>query len=186
MTAQSEVGALVARDQLLRVADDADRYAVHAALDEHFGRRGSTGYLWALGRIGDGPAVRVRVPADHGDADGGLDVRVPPPRATCSFRLTANITRKIGRSGKRASWPRDEIRPREMWLRRRGEEHGFRIDEVSIDVDRVFVTKGRGFWLDLTLFNGTLTVLDPDRFARALVEGVGQRGAFGFGLLETF
>jgi hypothetical protein len=73
-----------------------------------------------------------------------------------------------------------------VWLRRRGEEHGFRIDEVSIDVDRVFVTKGRGFWLDLTLFNGTLTVLDPDRFARALVEGVGQRGAFGFGLLETF
>jgi hypothetical protein len=184
VTAVVQAGGVVARDLLVRVAEEADRYAIHAGLDARFGRRGDAGYLWTLGRIAEGPAARVRLPMTHPEAKAGLDIRLPAAHAVHAFRLTANVTRKIGRSGKRASWPRGEIRPREIWLHRRAEEHGFRVDELAVEVDRAFVAKGRGCWLDVTVFTGTMTVRDPERFARALVEGVGQRGAFGFGLLE--
>ena len=45
-------GVVVAHDLLLRVSDPPDRYAIHAALDERWGRRGEVGYLgaWAHSR----------------------------------------------------------------------------------------------------------------------------------------
>ncbi len=176
----------VAIDLLLSVAEGADRYAIHAGLDARFGRRGEAQYLWALGRVAEGPAVRVRLPPGHPEAQGGLPITAPAVGTAHSFRLTANITRKDGRSGVRRSWPRDETRPREAWLGRRGAEHGFRVDALTLTVGRVFIRKQRGFWLDETVFTGSLTVTDAARFAVALREGVGQRGAFGFGLLQTF
>jgi hypothetical protein len=176
----------IALDLLLQVAEEADRYALHAALDARFGRRGEAGYLWALGRVPEGAAVRVRLAPDHPAAAGGLPILAPPAGAALPFRLAANITRKHGRTGERRAWPREEMAPREAWLSRRGAEHGFRVDALTLTVGRVFIRKQRGFWLDETLFTGTLTVTDAARFAVALREGVGQRGAFGFGLLETF
>jgi len=176
----------IAVDLLLQVAEEADRYALHAALDARFGRRGAAGYLWALGRVAEGPAVRVRLPPDHPEATGGLPITAPTEGASFAFRLAANITRKDGRSGHRRAWPRDETRPREAWLCRRAAEHGFRVEAAALDIGRVFIRKRPGFWLDETVFTGTLAVTDAGRFAAALAGGVGQRGAFGFGLLETF
>lgn len=177
---------VIACDLLLRVADTADRYSLHGALDARWGRRGEVGYLWCLGRVADGPAVRVRLPPTHPDASAGLVLAAPCDGAAFSFRLHANITRKDGRSGHRRSWTRDDIAPRLRWLERRSAEHGFHIEQVEASVNRVFIRKGKGFWLDETTFNGHLTVTDATRFANALTTGVGQRPAFGFGLLETF
>jgi hypothetical protein len=177
---------IVARDVLLRVADQADRYAIHAALDARWGRRGEVGFLWCVGSLADGPAARVRLSPEHPDGQQGLTVEAPPAGAVLAFRLRANITHKDGRTGKRRAWKREEMEPRLRWLERRAGEHGFRVEAVEASVGRVFIRKGKGFWLDETTFIGRLTVLDPDRFATALSHGVGQRPAFGFGLLETF
>jgi hypothetical protein len=190
---REELGALdarapriIARELLLRVADTADRYALHAALDARWGRRGEVGYLWCPGRVSDGAAVRVRLPVSHPDGSIGAPLEAPVTGAMLRFRLRANITHKDGRSGHRRSWKREEIMPRMRWLERRATEHGFRVDEVNASVARVFIQKDKGFWLDETIFTGRLTVVDADRFAAALAGGVGQRPAFGFGLLETF
>lgn len=148
--------------------------------------RPTVGYLWCLGRVTDGPAVRVRLSPSHPDSHAGLALEAPPNGATFGFRLHANITHKDGRSGHRRSWRREEIEPRLRWMERRSAEHGFQIHQVDASVSRVFIRKDKGFWLDETVFVGHLTVTDTDRFATALTTGVGQRPAFGFGLLETF
>jgi hypothetical protein len=184
VTAPTEPPRIVALDQLLRVADTADRYAIHAGLDARFGRRGAVGYRWTLGQVEDGAAVRVRLPPDHPEAQGGLPVAVPTEGASARFRLVANVTHKDGRSGHRRSWPRDDLAPRAAWLERRAQVFGFRTADVSIQVTRALIGKRKGFWIDATTFTGTLEVCAADEFSRALVGGVGQRGAFGFGLLE--
>jgi CRISPR associated protein len=186
VTEEVEPSAPIARDVLLRVADDADRYAIHAALDERWGRRGSVGFLWCIGRVEDGPATRVRLPADHPDGDRGIPIFAPSGRTSLRFRLNANITHKIGTTGKRASWPREEIEPRLRWLAARASDNGFAVEQVQAEVGRAFIRKGKGFWIDDTRFTGTLTVIDAQRFAAGLISGIGQRSAFGFGLLETF
>ncbi len=179
-------GAAVAQDVLLRISDEADRYAIHAALDARWGRRGEIGFLWCIGRVGDGPAARVRLPVDHPDGRQGLPIIAAPEGASLGFRLNANITHKIGTTGKRASWPRHEVEPRLRWLTRRAAENGFAIEQIQADVGRAFIRKGKGFWIDDTRFVGTLMVIDAARFAAGLIGGIGQRSAFGFGLLETF
>lgn len=186
MTAAPEPGAVIARDVLLRVAEGADRYAIHAALDERWGRRGDVGFLWCIGRVEDGSAARVRLPPDHADGQHGLPIIAPREGASLDFRLNVNITHKIGTTGKRASWPRLEIEPRLRWLARRGDDNGFLAGQVQTETGRAFIRKGKGFWVDDTRFIGTLTVTDAARFAAGLVSGIGQRSAFGFGLLETF
>jgi hypothetical protein len=174
---------VVARDVLLRVSDGADRYAIHAALDARWGRRGSVGYLWCIGRVEDGPAARVRLPPNHPEGYRGIAIMVPAQGASLRFRLNSNITHKVGRSGKRASWPREEMEPRLRWLERRATENGFTVEQVQTDVGRAFVRKGKGFWIDDTRFTGTLRVDDAIRFASGLSGGIGQRSTFGFGLL---
>jgi hypothetical protein len=189
MTAAAEhpaPGDVVALDLLLRVPAELDRYATHAVLDQHFGRRGTVGYLWAPGQVDDGPAVRLRVPPDHADGAAGLPVVLPLVGARCAFRLCANVTHKIGISGKRASWPLDLAQPRLDWLGRRAQAGGFAIEDARVATLRVHVSKGHGFWIDASTFTGTLSVTDTTVFAHALARGVGPRPAFGFGLLELF
>jgi hypothetical protein len=181
-----ESRVVVARDILLRVADTADRYALHAALDQRFGRRGSSGYLWSPGLVADGAAVRVRLPLDHPEAGAGIPIHGAVTGDPLGFRLRANVTRKFGPRGRRVSLPRDAIDERRAWLERRATEHGFAVDRVELSVDRIFIRKGRGFWIDETIFSGSLVVADAALFKSALAGGVGQRGSFGFGLLETF
>lgn len=176
----------IARDVLLAVQPDAHRYAVHAALDARLGRRGQVGFLWTLGLVEGGRAARVRLPPEHPDGAIGLDLHAPPAGSCLGFRLCANITQKDHATGRRRAWARDAIAPRRAWLERRAAAHGFALEAVQIEVGRCRIKKGPGFWLDETWFTGTLVVTDAVLFSRALVEGVGQRGAFGFGLLETF
>lgn len=182
----SDAAQRLARDVLLAVTPDAHRYAVHAALDARWGRRSEVGYLWTLGSVMGGSAVRVRLPPQHPDGTAGIDLLAPPKGACFGFRLCVNITQKDQATGRRSAWARDAIAPRRAWLDRRAAEHGFLPQSLQIEVGRCHIRKGRGFWLDETWFTGTLTVTDAARFADVLIKGVGQRGAFGFGLLEIF
>lgn len=182
----SPIGQPIAHDLLLAITPDAHRYAVHAALDARWGRRGEVGFLWTLGEVEGGRAARVRLPPGHPEGKAGLALHAPAPGTRLGFRLCANITQKDHATGRRRAWAREAIAPRRAWLERRATAHGFALEAVQIEVRRCHIRKGRGFWLDETWFTGTLIVTDVTAFAGALVNGVGQRGAFGFGLLEIF
>jgi len=123
-----------------------------------------------------------------------------------AFRLRANPTRKIdtksGPDGSRRNGRRVEL-SRETdqiaWLRRKGEQGGFRLLSVRVDsaVANVRVVPGvkavgsRGcggaqrLVFGTTLFEGVLQVEDAERFRRTLECGVGPGKAYGFGLLSV-
>lgn len=129
---------------------------------------------------------------------------------TLAFRLRANPTRKIatksGPDGQRRNGHRVELRdePAQLdWLRRRGEQGGFRLVSVRANAGVPNVTATRGDKLTgkrpvgsasketarLTLaavtFDGVLRITDAMKFRLALVRGIGPGKAFGFGLLSV-
>jgi CRISPR system Cascade subunit CasE len=127
------------------------------------------------------------------------------------FRLRANPTKRIGKSDGRADdrfKPSDERKTRRRvelrtdedkiaWLKRKGEESGFRLTNVRLNVDVENVASieqekisfgKRGNSSPLTfgsvLFEGILEVTDDDKFRESLICGIGTGKAYGFGLLS--
>ncbi|MBX3069079.1 MAG: type I-E CRISPR-associated protein Cas6/Cse3/CasE [Thermomicrobiales bacterium] len=115
------------------------------------------------------------------------------------FRLRANPTRRVLKP--RNGIADDMIGKRvqlfgegeqKHWLERKGEQHGFRVDQLEIHKgDRLGARQtGRKEYPDRPLtfqaavFEGLLTVTDPDQFRAALISGIGPGKAYGFGLLS--
>ena len=114
------------------------------------------------------------------------------------FRMRANPTMKQKRDGKdqgrRCPLVREEDQLK--WLVRKGEQCGFRLTENSIggtraciirDEKEMLARKPKGahpLTFRSVLFEGTLTVTDPEKFRQTLVAGIGSGKAFGFGLLS--
>lgn len=90
------------------------------------------------------------------------------------------------------------------WLARKGEEQaGFALERdsrgtlvsVRANPDRLGGRRqigwrgqretGRDITLEAVIFDGLLTIADPDRFRAALIAGIGSGKAFGFGLLSV-
>lgn len=98
------------------------------------------------------------------------------------FRLQANPT--VKRDGKRhAIYAEDELR---KWLHRKGEQHGFSIDDRHIQIIKIgnkYGKKRQQIW-HAVQFDGLLSVTNPTEFTQALTHGVGSAKAFGFGLLS--
>jgi CRISPR system Cascade subunit CasE len=78
------------------------------------------------------------------------------------------------------------------WLRRKGEQHGFRIDEepnalVALEILRDPQVNGvhRNGRLSYDAFriSGMLTVIEPPLLAYTIATGIGKAKAYGFGLL---
>jgi CRISPR system Cascade subunit CasE len=132
---------------------------------------------------------------------GGLYGALQPGH-TLRFRLRANPTKRVGKSGE-ANWvgKRVDLRTEEeqlSWLVRKGEAGGFAVvlAQASPDVPNVrTVPEGavigdrrrdsRAMTFGSVLFEGLLRVTDPDRFRMALREGIGSGKAYGFGLLSV-
>ncbi|MEM4409317.1 MAG: type I-E CRISPR-associated protein Cas6/Cse3/CasE, partial [Candidatus Caldarchaeum sp.] len=72
------------------------------------------------------------------------------------------------------------------WLKRKGEENGFRILQCVLTDFRVDILKKDAPAVNVgaTQFDGILEVTDPDAFHRALISGIGTQKGFGFGLLS--
>jgi len=124
------------------------------------------------------------------------------------FRLQANPTKRIGKSDNIADAKfkdpdkrrRVDIRTDEgriAWLKRKGEECGFRItglkikDSVenlaSVQQGKVEFRRERTapkVTLGSVVFEGVLQVTDSDAFKNALERGIGTGKAYGFGLLS--
>ena len=124
------------------------------------------------------------------------------------FRLQANPTKRIGKSDNIADAKfkdtekrrRVDIRTDEgriAWLKRKGEECGFRItglkikDSVenlaSVQQGKVEFRRERNapkITFGSVVFEGVLQVTDSDAFKNVLSRGIGTGKAYGFGLLS--
>jgi CRISPR system Cascade subunit CasE len=131
------------------------------------------------------------------------------------FRLRANPTKRVGANfqypdeSKREAFARkfrDEKNRRRIslnsdgerieWLKRKGDEAGFRLAQVQIKPVENAVAIGQGkiqarrgdgklpMTFGATLFDGVLEVTDAGKFREALQKGIGTGKAYGFGLLS--
>ena len=98
------------------------------------------------------------------------------------FRLHANPT--VKRDGKRLGILKDEDQV--SWLMKKGEHGGFNILDVRI-IPHGFHhsqrTDGKMTFLGVR-YEGTLQVIDPEKFLTTLESGIGSAKGFGFGLLS--
>lgn len=127
---------------------------------------------------------------------------------TFAFRLRANPSKRMGKSaaydkGKRVGLYKMEEQIR--WLQRKADDHGFAIlSAMPIQQQRIegripikdgksalqaterIATKGHHDAKFFSVqFDGTLQVIDPERFLAAIQSGIGSGKAFGFGLLSV-
>jgi CRISPR system Cascade subunit CasE len=115
------------------------------------------------------------------------------------FRLRANPC--VSRNGKRQGLL--QLAEQEAWVKRKGERHGFSLPKlVSFDFsessqERVDVRvsqelmlggkqhSGNGIRIFSVLYDGMLTVTEPDKFRDALQTGIGHGKVMGLGLLSV-
>ncbi|HEY3365982.1 MAG TPA: type I-E CRISPR-associated protein Cas6/Cse3/CasE [Symbiobacteriaceae bacterium] len=111
------------------------------------------------------------------------------------FRLRANPTRKIDtksdsdgtkRNGRRV--PVGGVDDQISWLARKAEENGFGLLQATVAASgsaELVKSHGTGRTFQGVVFEGRLSVRDPERFQAALAKGIGPGKAFGFGLLSV-
>lgn len=115
------------------------------------------------------------------------------------FRLRANPC--VKRDGKRLGLLR--LEEQEKWIVRKGEQHGFSLPKLAsfdfsessqgrIDVrvsqEQMLSGKqhaGNGIRVFSVLYDGALTVTEPDKFRGALQTGIGHGKVVGLGLLSV-
>lgn len=131
------------------------------------------------------PAVK-----DVGSAYGGLAAG-----RVLRFRLRANPTRTIDtksgpdgahRNGRRV--PLQGVDRQIEWLQRRGEQFGFSLMRASVVASgsaELLRSSSTGRTFQGVLFEGVLSVRDPDLFREGLQRGIGPGKAYGFGLLSV-
>lgn len=125
-------------------------------------------------------------PALHVDEGKKLTIRTDalmPSGHIFGFSLRACVA--VKNKGRHRYFPTDDWRSRHAWLVRKGLQHGFEVITVHCTAKRFVIDKRPGtFTIDDTQFTGVLKVIDPEKFAAALVSGIGNTGrTFGFGML---
>jgi CRISPR system Cascade subunit CasE len=124
-----------------------------------------------------------------------------PNETELMFRLRANPTKCVSAknenyanfAGKRVELRKEEEQIE--WLRRKGEQHGFRLNSVTLNSNvvnvastpngKVFGNHEKGkLTFNSVVFDGTLQISDAEKFKETLIHGIGQGKAYGFGLLS--
>lgn len=168
-----------------------DAYSIHAALDEAFGRRGETKYLWAMrpSLAGDAVVILVRTP----QPPAGIEPMFAAPTYTpgdgdvIAYAVTACPTWKSEKTGQRRPYDRDNVGGRQRWFERRAQAAGLEIGELRLKAERRWISKeiegrDRPFWIDATSYAGRGRVTDAKAFRAMLETGFGPRRAWGCGL----
>lgn len=153
-------------DYILTKPQTVEGYAVHrmvAGLLE-----GATGLHHDAG---DTLVIRTDAPLPNGDGN------------ILGFSLRACVS--VKNNGRHRYFPTTDWRSRHAWLERKGIQHGFEIITVHCTARHYVVDKPpKKFTIDDTQFTGVLKIVEPEKFALALQNGIGNTArAFGFGML---
>ena len=115
------------------------------------------------------------------------------------FRLRANPC--VTRNGKRLGLLR--LEEQEKWVERKGQHHGFALpslasfdlsaspqERIDVRISQEQMLRGRqhagnGIRIYSVLYDGVLTVTEPDTFRTALKSGIGHGKVMGLGLLSV-
>lgn len=115
------------------------------------------------------------------------------------FRLRANpcVTKNKKRSGLM------RLEDQEKWITRKGNQHGFSLpnlasfdfsespsDRIDVRISQEQMLRGKqhtgnGIRVYSVLYDGILTVTEPDKFKNALQSGIGHGKVMGLGLLSV-
>jgi CRISPR system Cascade subunit CasE len=120
-----------------------------------------------------------------------LDNLTFSPNQVLAFRLRANPTRRVGKSGDER-WAGRRVglmheKDQLDWLQRKAEQGGFRILSVRAARDddaRASKTDHQMKFLAVR-FDGVVEVTDAALFQNTLANGIGSGKAFGFGLVSV-
>jgi CRISPR system Cascade subunit CasE len=135
---------------------------------------------------------RIEAPADYLlkiDGPKHIDLHGLKESQKLQFRLRCRPTKRIGKSGGEDAGKRRGLGTKEEilgWLERKAQAGGFSVAEAVFD---------RVYWYDskngvqekplgAIVFNGVLTVADPEKLRLAVQNGIGTQKAYGFGLLS--
>lgn len=186
-----------------QVASEMARpYEMHRTLLRAFGQDGLSSddgrILFRLELPGDGfPQVLVVSP--DRPRWGSLPERYTLEQPECAeyrpalskgrpyhFRLRARPAVKKSefgqRQGRRVTL--QSTQEREQWLRRKGQQHGFRVLSVEASEQSwVDSRDGASERQPCVVFDGVLEAVDPEALRLALFGGIGPQKAFGFGML---
>jgi CRISPR system Cascade subunit CasE len=100
------------------------------------------------------------------------------------FRLRANPTKRV--DGKRLGLYKEEEAL--QWVERQAGANGFQITRlVCSPLSKSTAKNGQGSQSTFCVarFDGTLRVLEPDKFMNVLKQGIGSGKGYGFGLLTV-
>ena len=122
-------------------------------------------------------------------------------RPNVSVNPTLNADERFKPSDDKKIRRRVELRTDEEkieWLKRKGEDAGFRLTDVRIkeavanaavqSSSKQFGRRGRDdkkMTFGSVVFEGILEVTDAEKFREALISGIGTGKAYGFGLLSV-
>lgn len=148
---------------------------------------------------------RVNIPGWLASADPPIDLSsrlgLDGLRVGQRFRFRLRANPCVTRDGKRLGLL--QLPDQEAWVARKGERHGFTIPqlaapgdqapavrrfEVSVSQKQMLRGKqhaGNGIRVYAVLFDGILTVADPEPFRSVLQTGIGHGKAMGLGLLSV-
>jgi CRISPR system Cascade subunit CasE len=138
---------------------------------------------------------------DFSQKEIGHIYSILPNETELMFRIRANPTKCVSAKNTdfaKFAGKRVELRTSEdqiEWLKRKSGQHGFRLTAVKVnsEVENVATTQnGKVFGnhkqgkltFNSVIFDGNLQITDADNFREALIHGIGQGKAYGFGLLS--
>jgi len=108
------------------------------------------------------------------------------------FRLKANpVHSEPVKGGRGKVYAHVTVEQKQNWLIKKSSACGFALEEdefnvVETDSPRFWRERGdRPLQIETAVFEGELTVTDPDLFALSLTKGIGRAKAYGCGLLTV-
>lgn len=130
----------------------------------------------------ENPSIRSLAPLLAGIGEGDL----------LSFRLRANVTRRVRGTEERPKGPRVPVcgeAGRRAWLERKARTHGFTLAapeflRIREEPRLIGLRKGDRLTFNGVVYDGLLRVISVESIRAGIRSGIGPAKAYGFGLLS--